>query len=87
MIGEFMIYISARPFILDTAISRLFLMLNFIYIYKKIPKAKLIILPICYLAILIIDFFMDSISSVPFIFVMYLLLKKNGKKITSCLMP
>lgn len=75
-----MIYISARLLIIETAITRLFLMLNFIYLYRKLPKIKLLILPICYLTILTIDFFMNPIILVPFIFVMYLLLKEKGQK-------
>lgn len=75
-----MIYISARLLIIETAITRLFLMLNFIYLYRKFPKIKLMILPICYLTILTIDFFMNPIILVPFIFVMYLLLKEKGQK-------
>lgn len=75
-----MIYISARLLIIETAITRLFLMLNFIYLYRKLPKIKLLILPICYLTILTIDFFMNPIILVPFIFIMYLLLKEKGQK-------
>ncbi len=75
-----MIYISARLLIIETAITRLFLMLNFIYLYRKFPKIKLMILPICYLTILTIDFFMNPIILVPFIFIMYLLLKEKGQK-------
>lgn len=75
-----MIYISARLLIIETAITRLFLILNFIYLYRKLPKIKLMILPICYLTILTIDFFMNPIILVPFIFVMYLLLKEKGQK-------